>query len=128
MAFLAALAIALSGSLAVAAPAAGTDRVPPLIAERAKLVEQSATNPVGTLGCQPISAAFRMHRTDGYVTILCSGTHSLNFQATHFEAGGWSGIVHYGTSSTWAFCDWENWNFPYYARYVEVYATKASWC
>ncbi|MGC5049864.1 hypothetical protein ACLQ2S_00185 [Micromonospora sp. DT48] len=129
-ALLTALAITFSGSPATAGPAAGPDRIPPLIAQRAKLVESSAAaGSIGTLGCQSTSAMFQIDFANGWSQgITCSGTHDIYQQAVRFKAGGWSGIVYYGTSSTWAFCDWENWDFPYYARYVVLYPTKASWC
>jgi hypothetical protein len=60
--------------------------------------------------------------------LTCSGTYTINQTARRFEAGGWSGVVYYGTNGSWAFCDGERWNFPYYTRKVVLYATRASWC
>jgi hypothetical protein len=107
------LASALTASGALARPAAATG---------------ANASDVSLRGCQ--STTFRLNMTDNSQRRWsCSGVKSVYANARSFNAGGWSGIIYYGANSTWAFCDGESANLgPAYVRYVDIYATRASWC
>lgn len=86
--------------------------------------------PVGTLGCQ--STYFKAYfYSVNTISLNCSGTYTNNLPSTRFTAGGWSGIVYYGTTgANWAFCDGESWDLggEYQIPKVVLYATAAPWC
>ena len=64
----------------------------------------------------------------GSVTFNCTGSHTVNAQATSFWAGGWSGFIYFGPDDWLGFCDYEGWSFNEWVEEVYLSPTKENFC